>query len=121
MHRVREIQGINQKELSLNINDNASWHADYSHSPYIYVGGLNFDLTEGDIISIFSQYGEISECNLVRNKETGKSQGFCFIGYDNQKSTVLAVDNFNGIKVLGKTIKVDHVKDYKRPKKNNED
>ncbi len=38
--------------------------------------------------------------NLVRDKKTGKSKGFCFLCYENQKSTVLAVDNLNGIKVF---------------------
>lgn len=37
--------------------------------------------------------------NLVRDKKTGKSKGFCFICYEDQRSTILAVDNFNGIKV----------------------
>lgn len=36
--------------------------------------------------------------NLVRDKKTGKPKGFCFLCYENQKSTVLAVDNLNGIK-----------------------
>lgn len=101
-------------------------------------GGFPFELTEGDIICVFSQYvscspteiksadtalwchclskkppreftfllspppvryGEIVNINLVRDKKTGKSKGFCFICYEDQRSTVLAVDNFNGIKV----------------------
>ena len=45
------------------------------------------------------RYGEIVNINLVRDKKTGKSKGFCFLAYENQQSTVLAVDNFNGIKV----------------------
>ena len=45
------------------------------------------------------RYGEIVNINLVRDKKTGKPKGFCFLAYENQRSTVLAVDNFNGIKV----------------------
>ena len=37
--------------------------------------------------------------NLVRDTKTGKPKGYCFLGYENQHSTVLAVDNFIGIKV----------------------
>lgn len=37
--------------------------------------------------------------NLIRDKETGKQKGFCFVCYEDQRSTDLAVDNFNGIKV----------------------
>lgn len=46
-----------------------------------------------------NRYGEIVNINLVRDKKTGKSKGFCFLCYEDQRSTVLAVDNFNGIKV----------------------
>lgn len=53
---------------------------------------------------------------MIRDKDTGKSKGFCFICYEDQRSTVLAVDNFNGIKILNRTIRVDHVSDYKVPK-----
>ena len=42
-------------------------------------------------------------------------KGFAFIKYENQKSTVLAVDNFNGTTILGRTIRVDHVQKYKLP------
>ncbi|KAJ0061525.1 hypothetical protein NL108_005510, partial [Boleophthalmus pectinirostris] len=78
--------------------------------------GLPYELTEGDTICVFSQYGEVVNINLVRDKKTGKSKGFCFICYEDQRSTILAVDNFNGIKIKGRTIRVDHVKDYKPPK-----
>lgn len=37
--------------------------------------------------------------NLVRDKKTGKSKGFAFLCYEDQRSTILAVDNLNGIKV----------------------
>ena len=44
------------------------------------------------------RYGEIINVNLVRDKKTGTSKGFCFIGYEDQRSSIVAVDNFNGIK-----------------------
>lgn len=62
------------------------------------------------------RYGEVVNINLIREKDTGKSKGFCFLCYEDQRSTVLAVDNFNGIKILNRTIRVDHVSDYKVPK-----
>ena len=37
--------------------------------------------------------------NLVRDKKTGKSKGYGFLAYEDQRSTILAVDNFNSIKV----------------------
>ena len=45
------------------------------------------------------RYGEIVNINLVKNKKTGISKGYCFLAYEDQRSTVLAVDNLNGYKV----------------------
>ncbi|KAL5487998.1 CWF29 [Sanghuangporus weigelae] len=120
MNVVREINKINERELELGTGT-ASWHDDYKDSAYIFVGGLNFDMTEGDVITVFSQYGEIMDVNLPRNQETGKIKGFGFLMYEDQRSTILAVDNLNGAKVLDRTLRVDHVKNYKQPKVKGED
>ncbi|WFD44984.1 RNA-binding protein Cwf29 [Malassezia psittaci] len=101
-------------------------------SAYIYVGGLPFDATEGDVITIFSQYGEVMNIHLPRPREDfskdaasqrqgsepsrgqpPKHRGFGFLMYEDQRSTVLAVDNLNGAQVLGRTLRVDHVLNYK--------
>jgi RNA-binding motif X-linked protein 2 len=73
-------------------------------------------MTEGDLVIVFSQYGEIVDCRIVREKETGKSKGFAFICYQDQKSTILAVDNLNGANICDRVIRVDHVEQYKIPK-----
>nr|XP_043898455.1 RNA-binding motif protein, X-linked 2 [Solea senegalensis] len=114
--KVKLINELNEREADLGVKDSVSWHSVYKDSAWVFVGGFPYELTEGDIICVFSQYGEIVNINLVRDKKTGKSKGFCFICYEDQRSTVLAVDNFNGIKIKGRTIRVDHVKDYRPPK-----
>ncbi|KAF7244951.1 RNA-binding motif protein, X-linked 2 [Varanus komodoensis] len=118
--KVKLINELNEREAQLGVQDKVSWHAEYKDSAWVFVGGLPYELTEGDIICVFSQYGEIVNINLVRDKKTGKSKGFCFICYEDQRSTILAVDNFNGIKIKGRTIRVDHVANY-RPPKDSED
>jgi hypothetical protein len=42
---------------------------------------------------------QVEDLHLVRDKGSGKSKGFAFVKYEDQRSTVLAVDNFNGIRV----------------------
>lgn len=51
---------------------------------------------------------------MPRDKNTGKRRGFAFLMYEDQRSTVLAVDNLGGAQVLNRTLRVDHVKDYKQ-------
>lgn len=115
--QIKNTQKVTKKEIELGYGDNASWHARYKHSAYIFVGGLDYDLTEGDLLAVFAQYGEIVDVNLVKDKDTGKSKGFAFLAYEDQRSTVVAVDNLSGIKVAARTIRVEHVDDYKKKRK----
>ena len=115
--QVRNTQRISRAEVSSGLSERGSWHDQFKHSAYVYAGGLHFDLTEGDLLAVFSQYGEVVDLHLVRDRETNKSKGFAFLCYEDQRSTVLAVDNLNGAKVVGRTVRVEHVGDYKKKKK----
>ena len=117
MNTIREIERINQQELERGLAGTpASWHSQYSQSAWVYVGNLDHRLTEGDMICVLSQYGEIDDFHLVRDEETGKSKGFAFCKYQDARSCVLAVDNFIGIKILDRPLRIDHVDQYKLPK-----
>ncbi len=114
MHAVAR---MNDEELAKGVSGtDASWHAQYTGNAWVYAGGLSEELTEGDVLAVFSQYGEIEDLHLVRDKETGKSKGFAFLKYEDERSTILAVDNFNGATLLGKLLRVDHT-DYRPPQK----
>lgn len=101
-----------------------SWHDEYKKSSYIFIANLNYEMNEGDIAIVFSQFGEIVDVHLVRDKITGKSRGFCFLAYEDQRATVLAVDNFNHAEICikyyfiicGRLLRVDHVREFKVPK-----
>nr|POF17317.1 u2 snrnp component ist3 [Quercus suber] len=113
MQSIRQIEKLNAGELAAVVPPSASWHTDYRDSAYVYIGGLAFALSEGDVLAIFSQYGNPVHIHLVRDKETGKSRGFCFLKYEDQRSCDLAVDNLSGAVVLGRTLSVDHAR-YER-------
>ncbi|KYO03308.1 putative RNA-binding protein [Plasmodium gaboni] len=115
--KIRNIEKLNEAELKNIGNNDSSWHDQYRDSSYIYIGNLDNRLTEGDIVIVFSQYGEPIDVNLVRDNETGKSKGYCFLSYADQRSTILAVDNFNGYKLLERPLVVDHILNYRLPKK----
>jgi len=61
------------------------------------------------------------DVNLPRDKETGKTKGFGFLMYEDARSCVLAVDNLGGAKVLDRTLRVDHVANYRQSKVKGED
>ncbi len=88
----------------------ASWHTDYRDTAFVYFGGLPYELSEGDVVTIFSQYGEPVFLKLARDKETGKSKGFGWLKYEDQRSTDLAVDNLGGATISGRMVRVDHAR-----------
>lgn len=114
MNAIRQTQQLNKRELENAIPPSASWHADYRDTAWIYVGGIPLDLSEGDVVTIFSQFGNPTHLNLIRDRETGKSKGFGFLKYEDQRSCDLAVDNLTGADVLGRMLRVDHTRYKKR-------
>jgi len=53
MHSTKVINNIITRELEFGVTDEGSWHKDFK-SAYIYVGGLNFYMNEGDLSIVFS-------------------------------------------------------------------
>jgi RNA-binding motif X-linked protein 2 len=50
---VKNVKKLSELELKRNLK--TSWHDQYKDSAWIFVGGLPYDLTEGDVICVFSQ------------------------------------------------------------------
>lgn len=55
MNDIRATERLNAAELAHGLTGANSWHSQYKDSAYVYVGGLSFDLTEGDVIAVMSQ------------------------------------------------------------------
>lgn len=69
--QIKNTQKASKYEIAQGFSESASWHARFKDSAYIFAGGLPFDLTEGDLLAIFAQYGELVDINLVKDKDTG--------------------------------------------------
>lgn len=73
----------------------------------IYVGNLNYSLQEEDIRQIFASYGEVSSVKVVRDRETGRAKGFCFVEMPDDQEAATAMKELNGAEVRGRNIRVD--------------
>ncbi|KAH6628802.1 hypothetical protein F5144DRAFT_604930 [Chaetomium tenue] len=110
MNQIRAIQALNKREIENGVPPEASWHTDYRDTAFVNFGGLPYELSEGDVITIFSQFGEPVFLKLARDKETGRSKGFGWLKYEDQRSTDLAVDNLGGAEIGGRLVRVDHAR-----------
>jgi len=109
--RAKQISKYKEQELENGVFDiKRSFHGDFEGIPWVIVRGLSYELSEGDIMTIFEQYGTIVNMELVRDEKTGLSMGTALICYEDWRSSILAIDNFNDTILLDRTISVDHVK-----------
>ena len=50
-------------------------------SKKLFVGGLSWDTTDDGLREAFSRFGSVIEAKVVTDRETGRSRGFGFVGY----------------------------------------
>ena len=48
----------------------------------IYVGNLSYRVRENDLQGVMAEYGEVTSCKIIRDRETNKSKGFAFVEMD---------------------------------------
>merc|ERR1712212_280145 len=48
-------------------------------------GGLDWGTTEDSLSAYFSSYGQIDNCNVITDRETGRSKGFAFVVFGTQE------------------------------------
>lgn len=76
----------------------------------IYVGNLPYSVSDADLRETFSQFGEVSQVNLIADKFTGESKGFGFVEMDNNSQADAAIKGLNGTDLKGRNITVNQAK-----------
>jgi RNA recognition motif-containing protein len=76
----------------------------------LFVGNLSFNTTEGDLLELFKQAGNVTSCELIMDKFTGKSRGFAFIQMGTQEEANKAVTDFNGKEMDGRALTVNEAR-----------
>ncbi|KAK3710926.1 hypothetical protein LTR37_009947 [Vermiconidia calcicola] len=51
----------------------------------MFIGGLNWETTDQSLKDYFSQFGEVVDCQVMRDGATGRSRGFGFLTFKNPK------------------------------------
>ena len=80
----------------------------------MYVSNLGFQVTDEELRTLFTKYGEVSSAKVVMDRETGKSRGFGFVEMTD-KAAEEAMRDLDGTQVDGRSISVTKA----RPKTDN--
>src|SRR6266478_2211401 len=76
----------------------------------LFVGNLSFNTTEGQILDMFKQAGNVVSCELIMDKFTGKSRGFAFVQMGTQEEANKAIAELNGKDVDGRALTVNEAR-----------
>ena len=77
--------------------------------PKLYVGNLNYSVTESDLYTLFQKYGEVKSVSLITDKYSGQSKGFAFVEMGSAADAEKALAE-NGNSYMGRTITVSEAR-----------
>ncbi|CAJ2679270.1 unnamed protein product [Trifolium pratense] len=72
-----------------------------------FVGGLAWATDSDALEKAFSSYGEIIDSKIINDRETGRSRGFGFVTFADEKSMRDAIEGMNGQNMDGRNITVN--------------
>ncbi len=76
----------------------------------VYVGNLPFSVDDGKLKEIFSEFGDITEATVIKDKYSGRSKGFGFVTFAEKADAERAVSEMDGKEVEGRALKVNEAK-----------
>ena len=76
----------------------------------IYIGNLDYGVSEEDLREAFGEFGEVSSANIISDKFTGRSKGFGFVEMPNDAEANQAIDALNDTDLNGRSIKVNQAR-----------
>jgi len=78
-------------------------------SKKVFVGNLPFNTSESDIRSLLEEYGEVTDIAMIRDRDTKRFRGFCFVEMDDSGAEE-AIKSLNEQEYNGRTLKVNEAK-----------
>ncbi|EGF77951.1 hypothetical protein BATDEDRAFT_27077 [Batrachochytrium dendrobatidis JAM81] len=73
----------------------------------VFVGNLSWGTDNNSLADAFSQFGEVVDSIVLKDRETGRSRGFGFVTFSSPESASAAVDAMNGQDLNGRNIRVN--------------
>ena len=76
----------------------------------IYVGNLDFKVTEQDLNELFNEFGQVESIRLITDKYSGRSKGFGFAVMEDDSEANKAIEALNGKDVKGRSMTVNEAR-----------
>ena len=76
----------------------------------IYVGNLPYSVRDQDLLTLFSEYGNVSSAKVIIDRETDRSKGFGFVEMPSADEGANAISKLNGHEFAGRALRVNEAR-----------
>ena len=73
----------------------------------IFVGNLPFRAEQEDVIELFAQFGEVTNCALPLERDTGRKRGFAFVEMGDEAAEAAAIEGLQGAELMGRPLRIN--------------
>ena len=73
----------------------------------IFVGNLPFRAEQEDVSELFAQFGEVTNCALPLERDTGRKRGFAFIEMGDEATEAAAIEGLQGAELMGRPLRIN--------------
>ena len=81
-----------------------------SNTKKLFVGNISWNATVEDLQALFAEYGEVLECIIIKDRESGRSKGFGFVTFVNGEDADKAVDALHEQDFQGRNLVVNEAR-----------
>jgi len=82
----------------------------------IYVGNLSYGITGDGLNAVFSEFGEVSSANIIKDKRSGRSKGYGFVEMPNDSEANEAIKALDESPLQGRNIRVNQARPRREPR-----
>ena len=76
----------------------------------VYVGNLNYDLSEDDLKQAFEEFGEVTSAKIISDRYSARSKGFGFDEMSSDDEAKAAIEALSGKELNGRTMVVNEAR-----------
>lgn len=76
----------------------------------IYVGNLDFNVSEDELRQAFAAYGQVENVTVLKDRDTGQPRGFGFVEMANDEEAEKAISAMNGYQLGARALNVNEAR-----------
>jgi RNA recognition motif-containing protein len=76
----------------------------------LYIGNLSYQTTESELEELLRAFGNAESVRIVTDNVSGRSKGFGFAEFRDEKEAQAAIAGLNGKEVRGRTLNVNEAR-----------